>query len=664
MQKLKSFIRNKKDIVAVNSLLLLITISIAFLSKSTLFFVCLALFVFVFGYTVYDYIVKFKFFPSGTGDAFSKFTVNTLMTLPQPVLVISSEDNTTWYNDAFSSVKEFSAIKSNQSVKGVFGGALCFTAIKNKSEGFVIKAGEKYYNVNSTGFISGGRNYILTVWNDVTYQHTVEKTLKMKNVVVGYATVDNASDVASYLQDQYRSMIAKAYTELYGWVSGMNGIIREYDRDKYVIFVDEENFTPNISKKFDILDRIDNAVAGNSNRLTLSMGFVVMDGTLAEKEAGAREALEYAFQRGGAQIIVKSRNGNVSFGGQNRASAKTTKIKSRVTADKLKNLINESSNVLIMGHKNIDLDAIASACAVARLTMSLNKKVNIVINPYDSALGAALAFIEGVSDYDNVFVDHARGQEMLSPKTLVVVVDASNPKIFECVDIYNNAQSVAIIDHHVQTTEFETPPTLQYIDPTASSASELMCEILEQAIPRSALNSAEAELLLAGILLDTQRFTRNTGVRTFGATMYLRTDNKMMLRARSLFKPSINEYIKLSSFRRNAIVFRDVVGISHYEEDNMPENRIIASMAAEDMLEIDKVKATFALCTIGDDVHISGRSDGSINVAKILEYLHGGGRFEAAATVLKSTTVKEAMEKLREAIDIFWSDKFSAGGNT
>lgn len=663
MRKLKSFIVNKKEIVVLNSVLLLITISIAFLSKSTLFFVCLALFVFSFAYTVYDYIVRFKFFPAGAEDSLAKFTVNAFMDLTQPVLMISSDDSTTWYNNAFSSIKEVASIKSSQSVKGVFGGALCYSAIKNKNSDFSIKIGEKYYTIHSTGFISSGRSYILTVWSDTTLQYEAEKTLKMKNVVVGYATVDNAGDVASYLQEQYRSMIAKAYSELYSWVIGMNGIIREYDRDKYVIFVDEENFTPNISKKFDILDRIDNAVSGNSDRLTLSMGFVVMDGTLAEKEAGAREALEYAFQRGGAQIIVKGRDGNVSFGGQNRASAKTTKIKSRVTADKLKALIQESSNVIIMGHKNIDVDAIASACAVARLTMTLNKQVNIVVNVNDVALESSLAFIEGLSEYDNVFVDHVRGQELLSPKSLVVIVDASNPKIFECSDIYYNAQNIAIIDHHVQTTEFESTPTLQYIDPTASSASELMCEILEQAIPRSALNASEAELLLAGILLDTQRFTRNTGVRTFGATMYLRTDNKMMLRARSLFKPSINEYIKLSSFRKNAIVFREVVGISHYEDDNLPENRIIASMAAEDMLEINKVKASFALCTIGDDVHISGRSDGSFNVAKVLEYLNGGGRFEAAATVLKATSVKEAMEKLREAIDICWSDKFTTGGN-
>jgi len=663
VRKLKSFIRNKKEIVTFNSVLLLLTISIAFLNKSALFFVCLAFCVLCFGYTVYDYIARFKFFPAGTEDTFSKFTVNALMDLSQPVLMIGSDDSTTWYNNAFSAIKEVAGIKSSQSVKGVFGGALCYSAIKSKVDGFTIKLGEKYYDIHSTGFISTGRSYVLTFWSDSTARHAAEKTLKMKNVVVGYAAVDNAADVASYLQEQYRSMIAKAYTELYSWVSGMNGIIREYDRDKYVIFVDEENFTPNISKKFDILDRIDTAVSGNSNRLTLSMGFVVMDGTLAEKEEGAHEALEYAFQRGGAQIIVKGRDGNVSFGGQNRTSAKTTKIKSRVTADKLKTLIHESSNVIIMGHKNIDVDAIASACAVARLTVTLNKKVNIVINPDDSALESALPFFEGLSEYDNVFVDHVQGQELLSPKSLVVIVDASNPKIFESIDIYNNASTVAIIDHHVQTTEFDTTPTLQYIDPTASSASELMCEILEQAIPRSALNSSEAELLLAGILLDTQRFTRNTGVRTFGATMYLRTDNKMMLKARSLFKPSINEYLKLSSFRKNTIVFRDVVGISHFEEDNLPENRVIASMAAEDMLEINQVKASFALCTIGDDVHISGRSDGSYNVAKVLEYLNGGGRFEAAATVMKATTVKSAMEKLREAIDVCWNDKFTIGGN-
>ncbi len=663
MQKLKSFVRNKKEIVICNALLFVITILIALFSKSTLFIFCSALFVICLSYTVYDYIVRYSFFPDDVDGTSTKVAISVLMNFPQPVLMIGSDDTVKWYNKAFSSLQEVSDIKKNQSVKGFLSGALTYPVVKNKGGSFVIKFEDKHFNISTMDFVSGGRSYILFIWNDATAQHEAENTLKMKNVVVGYVAVDNASDVASYLQDQHRSMIAKAYAELHGWVQSMNGIIREYDRDKYIIFVDEENFVPNIAKKFDVLDRIDTAVSGNSVKLTLSMGFVMMNGTLAEKEAGAREALEYAFQRGGAQIVVKGRDGNRTFGGQSRASAKTTKIKSRVNSDKLKSLIIESSNVIVMGHKNIDVDAIASACAVARLAMFFEKPVNIVVNVNDAALDMTLSFLTGLEEYDNVFIDHIRGQELLSPKSLVVIVDASNPVIFESSDIYSNAQNVAIIDHHVQTTEFETTPALQYIDPTASSASELMCEMLEQAIPRSALKASEAELLLAGILLDTQRFTRNTGVRTFGATMYLRTDNKMMLKARSLFKSSISEYVKLSTFRKNAVIFRDVIGITHFEDDNLTENRIIASMAAEDLLEINGVEASFAMCTIGDDVHISGRSNGGVNVAKILEQLHGGGRFEAAATVLKETGIKDAEEQLKEAIDNYWRDKYTTGGN-
>ncbi len=663
MQKLKSFLRNKKEIVICNAFLLAITVLIAFFSKIALFIFCSALFVICLSYTVYYYIVKYRYFPDDVEGTSEKATIGILMNFAQPVLMIGSDDTVRWYNNAFSSLKEVSEVKKNQSVKGFLSGALTYSVVKNKGGSFTIRFEDKLFNINTLDFVSGGRNYILFIWSDATAQYEAENTLKMKNVVVGYVAVDNASDVASYLQDQHRSMVAKAYAELHTWVQSMNGIIREYDRDKYIIFVDEENFVPNIAKKFDVLDRIDTAVSGDSVRLTLSMGFVIMNGTLAEKEAGAREALEYAFQRGGAQIVVKSRDGNRTFGGQSRASAKTTKIKSRVNADKLKALIVESDNVIVMGHKNIDVDAIASACAVARLAMFLDKKVNIVINVNDAALDSTLSFLDGLDEYDNVFVDHVRGQELLSPKSLVVIVDASNPKIFESCDIYSNAQNVAIIDHHVQTNEFDSVPALQYIDPTASSASELMCEMLEQVIPRSALKSSEAELLLAGILLDTQRFTRNTGVRTFGATMYLRTDNKMMLKARSLFKSSIGEYVKLSTFRKNAVIFRDVIGISHFEDDNLPENRIIASMAADDLLEINGVQASFAMCTIGDDVHISGRSNGGVNVAKILEQLNGGGRFEAAATVLKSTSINDAGEQLKEAIDNYWRDKYTTGGN-
>lgn len=662
MQKIKSFIRDNKEIVASSILMLFFTVLSALLPSGFVFPAFLFLFLVFMGYMAYRFFAKHKHLPKSSEAALSTLTVDVLMQLPYPVLMVGDDDSVIWYNKPFAEIKELSPVKYGQSIKGVFGGALCYSVLKNREEEIILDADDKSYSLYATEVSSYGKRYLLTLWNDRTALRDVQQLLKMRNVVVGYAAIDNAAEVSSYLQEQYRSMVAKAYAEVYNWVGEMHGIMREYDRDKYMIFVDEENFSPNIAKKFDILDKVNTAVAGDSNRLTMSMSFAVMEGSLAEKESAAKDALEYAFQRGGAQIIVKSKDGNLSFGGQSRAVEKTTKIKSRVTADRLKELISVSSNVLVMGHKNVDFDAIAAAIAAARLALFMEKRVNIVVNPDDNALSVALPLIADLHEYDHVFVDCSRGQELLSPSTLVIVVDASNPKIFESSAIYDNAENVAIIDHHVQTSEFESQPKLQYIDPTASSASELMCEILEQAIPRSALNAGEAELLLAGILLDTQKFTRNTGVRTFGAAMYLRPDAKMLKHAQSIFKPDIQEYTKQAVFQKNTILFRDCIGISFYEDDALPENRIMASISAESMLSIATVKAAFALCTIDDDVHISARSDGSINVAKIAESLGGGGRFEAAAVVMKEVSMKDAMTELRKAIDDYWDENNITGG--
>lgn len=664
MQKIKNFIRDNKETVAGVAIMLLFTALSAFLPSAAMLPTFVVLFVVYLGYLAYCFLSKRKRLPADSEAALSTLTVDVLMQLPDPVLMVGEDDSVIWYNRAFTEIKELSGVKYGQSLKNVLGGVFCYSVLKNSKSELNFEMNGKAYSAYAVDVASYGKRYLLTIWNDVTPLRDTQKLLKMRNVVVGYAAIDNAAEVSSYLQEQYRSLVAKAYAEVYNWVGEMHGIIREYDRDKYMIFVDEESFEPNIAKKFDVLDRINTAVAGDGNRLTMSMSFAVMDGSLAEKESAAKDALDYAFQRGGAQIIVKTKDGNLSFGGQSRAVEKTTKIKSRVTADRLKQLILGSSNVLIMGHKNIDFDAVAAAVAAARLVLTLEKRVNIVVDPADGALASALTLIGDLHEYDHVFVDRSRGQELLSPTTLVIVVDVSNAKIFESTDIYENAQSVAIIDHHVQTNEFETAPKLQYIDPTASSTSELMCEVLEQAIPRSALKAGEAELLLAGILLDTQKFTRNTGVRTFGAAMYLRPDAKMLKHAQSLFKPGIREYTKQAVFQKNTVIFRDCIGISYYDDDSLPENKIMASIAAEGMLNIASVKAAFALCTLNDDVHISARSDGSINVAKIAESLGGGGRFEASAVLIEHMGMKRALTELRNAIDKYWEENNMTGGTS
>ncbi len=664
MKRIKFFIKENKDTVIAVSIMALFT-AFAFLFFNLLFAIPLLLATagYIF-YVYYRFNVKYKNVPVDSGNAMASLTVDVLTKLGLPIIMVSSDDSVAWYNKSFAEHKNyFGSVKYGQNCKELCDGAFSHATLKRSKDKYDINVQGKVFTVYPVEVSTMGNNYYLAMFVDESERAELETLLKNRNIVVGYAAVDNAAEISSYLQDSYRSTVAKAYSELYNWVSEMNGIVREYDRDKYIIFVDEEKFAPNIAKKFDIIERINNTVAGDSNRLTLSMSFARIQGSLTEKEAAAKSALDYAFQRGGAQVIVKTETGSTSYGGQIKAMERTTKIKSRVTADKLKELMLSASNIIVMGHKNIDVDAIASACAVARFAMELQKKINIVVNINDNALESALALIEDLDEYDNVFVDKVRGQELLGPDTLVVIVDVSNPFIFEAIDIYKNAQNVAIIDHHVQTNEFEVTPILQYIDPTASSCSELMCEILEQALQRSVLKSGEAELLYAGIMLDTQKLTRNMGVRTFGAAMYLRLDAKMLSKAQSLFKPDIREYTKQAVFRKNTVLYKDCVGISYYDGDTLPENHLMASIAADGMLDISSVKASFALCTVGNNVHISGRSDGSINVALILEKLGGGGRFEAAATVMKDTGMRQARERLHLAIDEHFNEKNSIGGN-
>lgn len=664
MKTLTNVLKNYYTELVGASFLFLITLLLFVLGNLEAGTVSLCLFV-VYTALISVYIFKNRDkLPERTRAALSSLTVEMLMKFDTPVLIVAEDDSILWYNTAFSGIEELSEVRYGDRSDVVAGGAFKYSVLKEKDANFDLRLGDKSYNVSSNFVKMSGKDYYLTLWHDVTELENVKSLLKKKNVVVGYAAIDNASEVMPYIQDKYRSAVAKVYSELSSWVAGMNGIMQEYDRDKYIIFIDEEYFEPNITKKFDILDRINDVVSEDgSNRITISMSFAQMNGSLMEKETAARGALEYAFQRGGAQVIVKTVEGNVSFGGAARAVEKTTKIKSRVTADRLKEMIKESSNVLIMGHRNVDYDSIAASAAMFRLCSFLGVKANIVVNPDDSALQNSFLLLESVEEYKSAFVDKVLGQELLTPTSLVIIVDASNPKIFESPEIYENADRVAIIDHHVQTNEFENVPKLQYIDPTASSASELLCEILEQAIPRAQLKNAEAELLLAGVLLDTQRFTRNTGIRTFGAAMYLHLDASALSRALALFKPSIDEYTKLAVFQKNTVVFREIIAISHYDGDNSVENRVMASMAAENMLNIASIRAAFTLCRVGTDIHISGRSDGSINVSKILEQLNGGGRFEAAATVMKSVSLEDAMKQLRAAIESYWDEKFPSGSD-
>lgn len=610
-------------------------------------------------YLVYVFI--FVYFGSGdaknllAGKSLAAHTFDFISGMNLPVLLCDVSGAISWYNNSLDTLYSDSRIKIGESITTVGNGVVSvekFNRLKEEGKkSYTVKEGDRYYRIFPYQIETLRKSFYLVVWSDVTEFENLYAEHLSSNVLVAYAVVDNISEITQGMQDRYREISAKIANILSDWVSSMKGIIKEYERDKYIIFFEERYMNKVIDAKFDILDKVyDISETDENTPLTISMGIARIDGTLSEKEEAAKISLQLALQRGGAQVIVKTKSDTDIFGGRTKTLQKRTKIKSRTVATQLVSLINKSTNVLIMGHANPDFDAIASNIGIARLVMYLGRDVNIISDFSNQSFNTFANMLSMIKDYDNIFVDKIYGQELLTPNTLVIITDVNNERILESPEIYKKAEHIAIIDHHRQTQEFSRSHEISYIEPSASSASELVSEMLELVLPPNTLYKEEAELLLAGILLDTQNFTRNVGIRTFSAAVYLRGEGANAGKAQSVFKYRIGEFKKLAEFERNIIIFRKIFAIAQYDLDNTPENRVIAAQAAERMLQIEGIKATFTLSLAEDTIHISARSDGSVNVSLILEKLKGGGHFDSAGAKLSGVSMKQAMVMLREAI--------------
>lgn len=573
-------------------------------------------------------------------------------------IVADEDDRIVWRSGAYEEYFVIDIIKKptiTQLTSGEYSSAKLIEYVKaNGSEPIVSTFGDNVFKVVCTVETINGKKYVFISLTDITLLEEAKRLLKEKELAVAYAMIDNASEAMVYVSEKGREDSLRISTALHSFVQSINGIIREYDRDKFIIFFEAKQLEELIKDRFSFMDNINTApLDAFEINLTLSLGVAHVEGTLEEKEDAARSALELALQRGGAQTAVKTKEGSYFFGGRVRSVRKQTKIRSRVVASKLVSLVCTSSNVIIMGHKNADFDSIASCVGLARLCLHCGVAVNIVVNKDDKDVIAAMEHLDEET-YSKVFVDGITGQDLIKPETLVIISDVSNPIIFECPEIVDNANAVVVIDHHRQAKEFEKKPDISYIEPTASSASELVCEILEHVMPPEISLREEADLLYAGMLLDTHAFSRNTGVRTFGAAIFLDNLGGSLERGREMLKADASEYKKLASIQAGVSVFRGIYAITIYENDEQDgTNRVIAAKAADNLLGIEGIKATFVLTAVENGVHISARSDGSVNVALILENIGGGGHFNMAGALLENVSMENAVLELKDAIEKF-----------
>ena len=586
-----------------------------------------------------------------------------------PVILTDGSGKIIWHNDSFAST--FSPDRASV-------GTSMYGFLNLTEEKLVSNTVEK----NGTEFNFDGRDYnvtafkikaqiksredthsfYLSVFDDTTDLISAKRRIERTLPVVAYIVVDNLEEIAQYVKVSSRRAANEIETILSNWAASLDGVLREYDRDRYMLLCTRENLNKCIEDKFSILDSIREIRLSDEETnmpVTVSMGIasapagsISSDFDLTAIERDAAAALEMALQRGGDQAAIKDENGFNFFGGRTKTLQKRTTVHARVVSAKLCSLICQANRVLVMGHKNPDFDSIGACVGITRLSMFCGVDCRIVSDIKNENFKVSTERLRANPEYANVFIDAASALDMMTPSTLLIIVDANNLSITEAPEIAANAKTVYVIDHHRKTEELpENVISPAYIDPAASSACELVSELLEQSVPVGTLNKEEANVMLSGIMVDTKNFTRSTNTRTFAAALYLRGEGANSEIARTFFNENFDEYLAEAKFGSDVVTYRGRIAITKSDGTGAPTDRVAAAKAADKLLTVRGIDASFALVSIGGNISISARSNGKINVQLILEKLGGGGHFDSAGAQISDSPMLAATSKLKEAID-------------
>ena len=578
-----------------------------------------------------------------------------LSSVKTPVIIFDNNGIIVWFNRSFMLCGGFSDSIYGENIEKLCG-ISAEELLTSESD-----IGHEYARFGRTWGVKGyrmtlrGKQYIMSIWHDRSETAALYDRINREASVVAYIMIDNLEELMQYVQEQYRTVAGEVESVLKEWAESVGGIFREYERERYLFIFEAVHLQDFIEHRFDILDKVREIRIGNGNMpVTISVGISGSAGNLADKDRAARSALDMALQRGGDQVVVKSESGLEFYGGRSKGVSKRTKVRARVVANALAVAISQSSNVIIMGHRNADFDSLGSCVGIARLAMFCGVKVNVIVNDRDPNLKKALEKLKKIPEYLSIFVGAAEAQEMITSETLLVICDVNNREKFEAPEIADNVFNTVIIDHHRKTAEYPINPVITYIEPSASSACELVVEILEQSIQAGTLPKDEADIMFAGIILDTKQFSRNTHTRTFSAALYLRSEGADPADIEELFKTDLNEFISEAKFESGVEIYRSVIAISmSISENAAPFDRVAAAKAADKLLNVEGVEASFAICCVDDCIHISARSAGAINVQLIVEKIGGGGRFDVAATQLRDVSPEDARAMLLGAIDAY-----------
>lgn len=580
-------------------------------------------------------------------DASDKYAMTQF---PLPIIISDADDNIVWFNNLFFTNVMLELELTENSVSQFLGGK---RASEIPEDGrFEADYGGKSYSVMKNGVYSSKNELFIYYFIDKTQAKQLSKEYELSRPVVMIFAVDGIDETPNLRDSERAGYFGAVENILETWAAENNGLMRKTDSSRFFCILEERQYRDIVSKRFEILDRVREFKYNDTSTATLSIG-IGRGKTLMECDDAARQAFDMALGRGGDQAAVKTEDTFEFYGGISRGVEKKTKVRTRVVASKIQKLIEDSDKVIVMGHRFSDLDSLGACIAMSCAARALGKPSYIAISR-ETSLATPLITMLDDNNMTDIMVSPDNAMEMVTGNTLLIIVDTHIKNLVESAELYEKCSKVVLIDHHRKVVGHIDDALEFYHEPSSSSTCEMVTELLQYMGPKHLVGKLQAEALLSGIMLDTRNFALRTGVRTFEAAAYLRSNGVDTITVRRLFANSMENYRDKNRIVSTAQVV-DNYAVSTVDFD-IPNIRVVSSQAADEMLDIEGVKASFVIYSAGPTINISARSLGDVNVQLIMENMGGGGHQTMAAAQIKSDSMTEVKTLLFEAIKTYISN--------
>ena len=592
-----------------------------------------------------------------------KAAQSTIINSPFPLVVVETSGDIIWKSSNF--IKEFANIDIGSYLSDIIKELRLKIAnnasSKNPAIYESISIGEKTYKIIAEYVKSkekGNKSeYLATIYFlDETGYVNLLKEHNDSKTCIGIIVIDNYEELMQRATEEEKLRItSEAEKSIFGWVSKYNGLSIKSERDTYVCILDQCHIEKIKDEKFEILDEIKEIKTEDNIQTTLSIAISEEGSSNLDKYKSAKAVIDIALGRGGDQAIIKQNGKYFFFGGRTQEVEKRTRVKARIVAQALEELVSGSSNVIIMGHTNSDIDAMGSAMGLYRFVESIGKEVYIVSETSGTSLDTFIRDLNELDTYSGVLIDKSTALSKINSDTLLIIVDTDKKNYVEVPELLNKTDKIAVIDHHRRGTDYIENAILTFHEVYASSACELVTEIVEYSERNIKLSTFEVEALYAGIMMDTKNFTFKTGVRTFEAAAFLRKCGVDIIKVKKWFQSDLETYNKISDIVAKSEIINDNIAISVYSKED-PDANITCAKAADELLTISNITASFVIGKLGDRICISGRSIGDINVQLILEKLGGGGHITVAGAQIEGKTEEEVKQELINRINEYFTE--------